>query len=86
METLLKPSKVAQQLCVTTDTLATWRRKGSGPPFVKLGNSARAKVRYRPSEVQKYIEEQSATRISDVRRRHRELTSGRPVPEGTPGW
>jgi predicted DNA-binding transcriptional regulator AlpA len=34
---LLRPEAVAEQLGVSTSTLAKWRLRGIGPAFVKIG-------------------------------------------------
>ena len=43
--------ELAQQLSVTTDTLARWATKGSGPPRIRIGR----RVLYRRSSVQKWL-------------------------------
>lgn len=53
---LLKPAEAAALLRVHPVTLATWRAKGGGPAFVKLGNRPRSPVRYRRAEVQAYLD------------------------------
>lgn len=53
---LLNAIEVAALLRVHPVTLATWRAKGGGPAFVKLGNRPRSPVRYRRAEVQAYLD------------------------------
>jgi excisionase family DNA binding protein len=49
---LLSPQEAAEVLGVSYGTLQNWRSAGRGPDYVKIG----AKVKYRPSEIQKFIE------------------------------
>jgi len=44
---------LAQQLSVTTDTLARWAAQGSGPPRIRIGR----RVLYRRSSVEKWLSE-----------------------------
>lgn len=55
---LVPPSAVAEMLGIKVETLATWRYRGVGIPFVKLGR----KVAYRLSDVMSHVE--AATRRS----------------------
>lgn len=48
---ILTPNDLASELGVSTRTLTTWRTKGGGPDFFRMGNSAQANVRYRESDV-----------------------------------
>ncbi len=34
----LKPEEVMQRLGVTRNTLQSWRTRGGGPPYIKLGH------------------------------------------------
>ncbi|KAF0218569.1 MAG: hypothetical protein FD174_2869 [Geobacteraceae bacterium] len=49
---LLKQAEVKELLQVSDATLETWRHKGQGPRFCKVGKS----VRYRLSDVMAYID------------------------------
>ncbi len=42
---------LAEQLSVTTDTLARWATQGSGPPRIRIGR----RVLYRRSSVEKWL-------------------------------
>lgn len=55
-EALWTPKQVAEFLGCSERTLEQWRALRSGPSFVRLGPSARAAVRYRPSDVRAYVE------------------------------
>lgn len=60
--TLLTEAQTAQRLQVSIRTLQGWRLSGGGPPFIKLG---RRSVRYRMSDLDRWIEEQRRTSTSD---------------------
>lgn len=61
-ETYLNPREVASRLGMTTDGLAHWRWKGTGPTYVKLGRQ----VRYPESELRKWIADRT-TVLAKVR-------------------
>lgn len=44
--------EVAERLGVSRFTVRSWRLKGTGPKFLKMGRA----VRYRPEDVQEYEE------------------------------
>lgn len=53
LEQLLTPTQVASKLCVKVQTLAAWRTsKKYSLSYVKVG----AKILYRQSDVQKFID------------------------------
>ncbi|MDO9334993.1 MAG: helix-turn-helix domain-containing protein [Caulobacter sp.] len=54
-ERQLTPAQVAERIGYSTATLATWRCKGLGPRFVKYGDSKQARIRYKASEVERWI-------------------------------
>jgi predicted DNA-binding transcriptional regulator AlpA len=54
---LLTPKEAAALLRVSTDTLEGWRAKRIGPPWIKLGDGQRARVRYRRSEIAAYLKQ-----------------------------
>ena len=49
---LLTPAEVAQLLRINVETLGVWRKQGSGPRFLRLGER---KVRYRASDVESWL-------------------------------
>lgn len=57
---LLNPKEVADMLGVHYVTLATWRAKGGGPVFVKLGLGGKSPVRYRRGAVRAYLESRAS--------------------------
>lgn len=56
-EKLLKESVVAEILGVSMPTLRSWRCRGLGPPYIKLGAGSKSPVRYSASDIEKYIAE-----------------------------
>ncbi len=59
---LLTTTEAAEYLGVTPRCAEAWRVRGGGPPFIKI--SARA-VRYRLSDLNRWIEERLRTSTSD---------------------
>lgn len=51
---LLTPAEAAQYLCLAVGTLANWRWRGDGPPYVRYGH----RVRYRQSDLDVWMEGQ----------------------------
>jgi predicted DNA-binding transcriptional regulator AlpA len=54
---------VAYLLGIESQTLATWRCSGSGPPFVKIGRL----VRYKDEDLQKWLESRSFNNTAEAR-------------------
>jgi len=52
---LLTRKQAAQYMGLKPSTLADWATDGSGPPFIKLGPSQQARVRYRKCELDSWI-------------------------------
>lgn len=52
---LLTRSQAAELLAVSMGTLSRWAAERQGPPFVKLGTSAKASVRYPADELEAFI-------------------------------
>lgn len=59
---LLTEKEVAKETGFAIRTLQNWRSRGGGPPFVRV--SARA-VRYRRSDIQRWIETRLLTSTSE---------------------
>lgn len=59
---LLTPGEVATRLHVAEQTLAQWRWKGVGPPFLKVGRA----VRYAPQDLERWISQN--TRRTEMQR------------------
>lgn len=51
MRELLSAVDVSNELQIPTATLSTWRTRGGGPAFVKLGRA----VRYRRADLEAWI-------------------------------
>ena len=49
----LSPEDLVDSLQVSFQTLNTWRKKGTGPVFYRIGNI----VRYSPEDLQKWLTE-----------------------------
>ena len=60
-EPLQEGREVAAAIGVKPQTLAAWRNRGEGPPFVKVGKL----IRYRTSDINKWL----ATRLVEPTRR-----------------
>jgi len=58
---LLDERQAAQTLNLSPKTLQKWRVVGGGPPFVKLN----AAVRYRPEDLQAWLDARTRTSTSD---------------------
>jgi hypothetical protein len=56
---LLKPHEAATYLQVTVDALKLWRTRKyrAGPPFVKIGDLPRSRVRYPLRDLQQWVSE-----------------------------
>ena len=48
----LSPQQLAERWGLRPATLADWRVKGQGPPFLKPGRTLKARVRYRLNDVE----------------------------------
>lgn len=53
--------KLSEVIDVPVPTIRSWRSRGGGPPFIKIGR----KVKYRPTSVWKWLEEQERTVDAD---------------------
>lgn len=61
-ERLLTLQEVAEYLGVPPTTIYQWRHKGEGPPGFRVGRH----VRYRPADVEKWLEGQRDDRFPDA--------------------
>ena len=52
---LLKEQEAADLLRMKVATLRSWRVRGGGPTFIKVGGS----VRYRPADIDAWLESRS---------------------------
>jgi hypothetical protein len=54
---LLDEKQAASYLGVSPITLRSWRCRGIGPTFIKLGKASRAPVRYTDTDIAAFIAE-----------------------------
>jgi hypothetical protein len=54
---LLTDNEAARELGVSAATLRSWRCRGIGPSFIKMGRGAKAPVRYSASDIVQFIAE-----------------------------
>ena len=54
MSQLLTPKELADRWKVADNTLRKWRVNGTGPAYIKLGDSRNAEVRYRIEDVEAF--------------------------------
>lgn len=57
---LLRPRQVAAALSVTVATLADWRHRGVGPPFVRLSPRS---VRYSRDGLDRWLDDRASSRV-----------------------
>jgi excisionase family DNA binding protein len=58
---LMTPSEVAEYLRISVKTLANWRSRNTGPPFLRIGG----RVRYRQHAMDEWIEPPSEQTDAD---------------------
>ncbi len=51
----LRPAEAAARIGVSVKTIADWRLKGTGPTYVRLGDSTRSPIRYPEDELAAYL-------------------------------
>jgi hypothetical protein len=54
-QNLLNDHQAALRLGVSPATLRSWRCRGVGPPYVKLGHGTYASVRYNPGDLDDFV-------------------------------
>ena len=57
MEKMITPDELTKLLKLSKNGLANMRAKGNGPPFIKIGDGPRGRVRYLLEDVEKWIAE-----------------------------
>lgn len=62
-QVMLTPSQLADRLGMAEQTLRKWRLSGTGPAYIKLGDTRNAKVRYKLEDV---VAWEQANRITPV--------------------
>ena len=58
---LWNEAQTADRLNLSPRTLQQWRYRGGGPRYLKIGSA----VRYRPADVEVWLEQQTRTSTSD---------------------
>lgn len=53
-EDLINEQKAAKRLDVSVWTLRSWRCRGIGPPYIKMGRGTQAPVRYNPLDLDEF--------------------------------
>jgi hypothetical protein len=61
-DALFTPEEVASRYRQSLATLATWRCKGGGPRYIKLGR----RILYRETDLQAWVEQNSRAHTSEV--------------------
>jgi len=56
---LLTNREAATRLKIKPNTLEIWRCKGKGPNYIKMGETKQAPIRYRHSDIDDWLEQQS---------------------------
>jgi hypothetical protein len=56
------PDELARRLGLAAETLANWRWRGEGPPYLRVGR----RVRYRLVDVAAYLDAQVRTSTTDA--------------------
>ena len=56
MDTFMTEKQVAAMIGLSVVTLQSWRIKGEGPTFYKLGDRPKGKVLYKESDIQEWLE------------------------------
>jgi hypothetical protein len=64
LDDLLTNEQAAVLLGIKPTTLEIWRIRGKSPPFLKLGGSKQAPIRYQRSEITKWLAERSFSSTS----------------------
>ena len=53
---ILTAEEAAVLLCVSQQTLKTWRREGHGPPWSRISDGPKGSIRYRRDAIYEWIE------------------------------
>lgn len=62
MPKMLTEVEVGQMLGLASETLRTWRARGKGPRFAKLGDA----VRYDEDDVKAWVEQRKSPKVDEV--------------------
>ncbi|UQE74698.1 helix-turn-helix domain-containing protein [Gordonia sp. PP30] len=58
-DSLLSTLSAAAYIGMTPGTLRAWRKQGTGPAYVKTGDDDRAAVRYRRSDLDRWLDDRT---------------------------
>lgn len=58
MEKLLKEYQVARLLNMSLGVVRKWRKEGSGPPYMRIGNNT---IRYRESDIKVWLKSKESS-------------------------
>jgi len=61
----LSNAQAALLLGISPQTLRVWRWRGVGPPYTRLGDTRRARVRFRKAEVENWLFQRRAVNTSE---------------------
>lgn len=61
VQPLLNDQQAAEQLGMSPATLRSWRCRGIGPAFIKMGNGSKAPVRYSESDLEAFVAQSRVT-------------------------
>jgi hypothetical protein len=64
---LMTDSLAAARLGISPTTLRSWRCRGIGPQYIKLGRGKKAAVRYHPHDLDQFIDQGRHVAASSVR-------------------
>lgn len=64
---LLDTVRAAEFLGISKQTMANWRMRGNGPPFIKMGGA----VRYKPEDLNSWLDARRERHTTEARHRVR---------------
>lgn len=67
MTKFLTSPQLAEMLGVSEGTLRNWRANKQGPPFIKLGKSKQAEVRYKIDDINSWLSKNSKVPLKNCR-------------------
>lgn len=68
MRKFITSIELAEMLGVSEGTLRNWRASKRGPPFIKLGKSIQAEVRYREDDIKSWLKKNSKVTLKNRRK------------------
>lgn len=55
----LTPEETARALGISSRTLQRWRKQGTGPAFIKIGNT----IRYQAKEIETWLQQNATNNL-----------------------